>query len=272
MKYIDMHIHTTASDGELSPVEIIDYALSKGLAGVAITDHDTIAGLEAAICYGRKKGMLVIPGIELSTEYKDEEIHILGYGIDYSNPELLNTLEILHNERTIRAEKIIRRLNDNGFKIDFQEIRDIAQEGVIGRPHIARGLISKGYIETVQEAFEKYLNKGCPAYVPRYKLSPFDAVDLIKGAGGIAVMAHPGLVKNSALVEELIGHGIDGIEVYHPDHSQEKSKAFLALTVKYGLLVTAGSDFHSIPRATEARSDLGEVKIAIDAIKAFIIE
>lgn len=270
MKYIDMHVHTTASDGKLSPQEIIDYAKSKGLAGVGITDHDTIAGLEAAISYGNKKGMIVIPGIELSTEYKDEEIHILGYRIDCSNKELLNTLKILHNERSIRAEKIIQRLNDIGFKINFEDIREISQEGVIGRPHIARALINKGYLRTVQEAFDKYLNKGCPAYVPRYKLSPFDAVDLLKRAGGIAVIAHPGLIKNRPLVKELIDYGVDGIEVYHPEHSREESRLLLELAVIHGRLVTGGSDFHSPPSTAEARSDLGAVKIALEELKAFI--
>jgi len=270
MDFIDMHVHTTASDGQLSPVEVVDYAISKGLSGVAITDHDTINGLQDAISYGKLKGVIIIPGIELSTEYEGEEIHILGYKIDYANQELLETLNILKNERSHRAKKIIDKLQGLGMKITFQEVQAIAREGVIGRPHIAKILVGRGYVQTVQEAFEGYLNKGCPAYVPRYKLSPFDAVDLIKKAGGITVMAHPGLVNKPGLVEELIKHGIDGIEVFHPDHNNEQIKSFEELARKNRLYITAGSDFHHPPYDLENRSDLGDVKISTREVKALL--
>ena len=270
MDFIDMHVHTTASDGQLSPVEVVDYAISKGLSGVAITDHDTITGLQDAISYGKLKGVIIIPGIELSTEFEGEEVHILGYKIDYANQELLETLNILRDERAHRAQKIIHKLQGLGMKISFQEVQAIAKEGVIGRPHIAKILIKKGYVKTVQEAFEKYLNKGCSAYVPRYKLSPFDAVDLIKKAGGITVMAHPGLVKKLGLVEELIKHGIDGIEVSHPDHNNEQNKSFESLASDNQLYITAGSDFHHPPYELENRSDLGDVKISAGDVKDFL--
>ena len=270
MDFIDMHVHTTASDGQLSPTEVVDYALSKGLCGVAITDHDTIMGLEDAIAYGKLKGVIIIPGIELSTEFEDEEIHILGYQIDYSNKELLDILKILRDERSHRAIKIIDLLQGLNLDVSFKEVQEIAQEGVIGRPHIAKLMVDKGYVETIHEAFDKYLNKGCPAYVPRYKLSPFEAVDLLKRAGGITVMAHPGLVQRLNLVDDLIKHGIDGIEAYHPDHDSEQNKKFQEMASRHHLLITAGSDFHHPPMALEKRSDLGDVKISLGDIKEFL--
>lgn len=269
MKYIDMHVHTTASDGGLTPMEVVDYAIKKELAGIAITDHDTIDGLQEAIEYGNSKGLAVIAGVELSTEYGDEEIHILGYRIDITNRKLTDTLAILKNERSIRAAKIIERLRELYINITLDEVRAIAKEGVLGRPHVGQILIEKGIVKSIGEAFEKYLGKGCPAFVPRYKISPFEAIDLIKRAGGIAIMAHPGLVKGLNIMEDLISYGIDGIEAFHPDHTEEECCFFEKVARQNNLYVTGGSDFHHPPKTSVERSDLGEKSVDIEEVIEF---
>ncbi len=271
MKYIDMHIHTTASDGVLTPKEVVDYAIARELNGIAITDHDTVDGIEEAITYGSsKEDFIVIPGIELSTDYLGEEVHILGYMIDYKNQEFLKLLDILKNERTHRAEKIIEKLNDIGLEITFKEVKDVAGEGNIGRPHIAKVMVSKGYIESVKQAFDKYLNKGCPAFVPRYKITPFEAINEIKKYGGFSVVAHPGLITNETL-KRLINEGIEGIEVFHPDNSVDKYDYYLNLTEKHNLFITGGSDFHHPPMTDNHHGDMGAIRVPTTYIEKMLV-
>lgn len=244
----DLHIHTKASDGILSPEEVIDNSINMGLAGISITDHDTVASLKVAENYLKeiKTNLKFIPGIELNTDYKNSEVHILGYFIDYSNPSLLNKLIELRNSRYLRAEKMIERLRSMGFIIDFQMVTKIAGNDLIGRPHIAQALVDKGYVFSVKEAFDKYISKGRPAYIPRYKFLPSEAIDLIKNAGGIAVLAHPGLIKDNLIVEEILEMGIEGIEVYYPEHHPIQIDNYLKICREKNLLITGGSDFHGI--------------------------
>lgn len=267
MKYLDMHTHTTASDGILSPRELVNYAIEKGLSGLAITDHDTVGGLEEAINYAnRYEEFLIIPGIELSTELFDEEVHILGYNIDYKAIELLNILKKIQNQRLNRGKRIIKKLQSLGISISYEELLNTFQEGVVGRPHIARIMVNKGYVKTVEEAFDKYLNKGCPAYVARYKLKPYEAIDLIRKVKGLAVLAHPGLIKRKGIINDIISYGIDGIEVYHPEHDEGVSKELLSMAQAQGMIITAGSDFHSPPITDSRHGDLGSEKMPIEYV------
>lgn len=254
----DLHIHTIASDGILSPEEVIDTSINMGLSGIAITDHDTVASLKIAEDYLKdmKNNFKFIPGIELNTDYKNSEVHILGYFIDYNNQPLLDKLIDLRNSRYKRAEKMIEKLRSMGFLIDFQMVKKLSGNDLIGRPHIAQALVDKGYVFSVKEAFDKYISKGRPAYIPRYKFSPNEAINLIKKAGGIAVLAHPGLIKNNLIVKEIIEMGIEGIEVYYPEHHPIQIDNYLKICEEKNLLITGGSDFHGIGSG-DNRSRLG---------------
>ena len=271
MNYVDMHTHTTASDGTFTPRELIDYTLKKNLRGIAITDHDTVNGIDEALTYCNKSwGLLIIAGIELSTELLNEEVHILGYDINHKAKALLDVLSLIQNERVNRAMKIIKKLQNLGIAITYDEVLKISKEGVIGRPHIAKVLLKKGYVKTIEESFIRYLNKGCPAYVSRFKLTPCEAIELIKGVGGVAVLAHPGLIKNKSIVDVIIEKGIDGIEVYHSEHKKVDNERFLLIAKEHNLIVTAGSDFHSPPIDDNRHGDLGSEKISIESIQPFI--
>ncbi|HYE83928.1 MAG TPA: PHP domain-containing protein [Clostridia bacterium] len=246
MQKADLHIHTTASDGLLSPDEVVLWAKVKRLAAIGITDHDTINGIDQALEASAKYVVEVIPGIELSTLFEEEEIHILGYYIDYKAPWLLDILKKIQNSRYERAERIVNKLNNLGVNITLKQVRDIAEKGAIGRPHIARAMISKGYINNIKDAFNGYIGKDCPAYVERYKLSCSEAIDLIKKLGGISVLAHPGLIRNKSNIGRIIDLGLDGIEVYHSKHDDETVRNSLAIAASRSLLITGGSDCHGM--------------------------
>ncbi|NLK35873.1 MAG: PHP domain-containing protein [Gracilibacteraceae bacterium] len=242
----DLHIHTTASDGFLSPEEVVRWAGIKRLAAIGITDHDTVKGISPAKKAALRFGVEVIPGIELSTIFEDEEIHILGYYIDYKTRWFTDILEKIQNSRYERAGKIVDKLNDMGIDITLEQVKGIADEGSMGRPHIARAMIDKGYISNIREAFSEYIGKDRPAYVERYKLSSGEAIDMIKRLGGISVLAHPGLINNKTNIEKIIDLGIDGIEVYHTKHDDETVRNSLAIAHSRKLLITGGSDCHGI--------------------------
>ncbi len=241
----DLHIHTTASDGVFSPSYIVDCAVKKGLKAIAITDHDTTLGIKKAIERSNKyENFIVIPGIELSSDYEGQEVHILGYFIDEQNKQLINVTRELRESRLMRSEKIILKLCEIGINISLKEVKEISDEGYIGRPHIARVLVDKGYVESVEEAFEKYIGKDKPAYVNRYKLSLKNSIDLIHKSGGVAVLAHPGILDKDLNIIKLIDIGLDGIEVIHPTHNEEIIKKFYEITRRYNLISTGGSDYH----------------------------
>jgi predicted metal-dependent phosphoesterase TrpH len=246
MRRADLHVHTTASDGLLSPEEVVKWAGIKRLAAVGITDHDTVNGIAPAMEASRVYGVEVVPGIELSTIYEDEEIHILGYYIDYKAEWFLDTLKRIQNSRFERASHIVEKLNAMNIDITLEQVMDIADNGAIGRPHIARAMIDKGYISNIKEAFKDYIGKGCPAYVERYKLTSGEAIDMIKRLGGAAVLAHPGLIKNKANIGKIVNLGIDGIEVYHTKHDDETVRGSLSIANSRSLLITGGSDCHGI--------------------------
>jgi predicted metal-dependent phosphoesterase TrpH len=255
----DLHIHTTASDGRLTSERILTHAIEAGLSYISITDHDTVNGLlELYEKREHKTDMIcIIPGIELSTDLPENEVHILGYNIDIYNFELRNQLDILVTHRHERTKRIIHKLYQLGYTIDYLRVMELAQHATaIGRPHIARALIDKGYFSTISDVFITLLDKNGPAYVPHYKLTPLQVIALIKKAGGVPVVAHPGLIGNDGIVLDLINIGILGLEVYHPKHNTLQTQKYLDLASQYQLLVTGGSDFHAIPTRFPGRLGL----------------
>ncbi|MDQ0059564.1 PHP domain-containing protein [Paenibacillus harenae] len=251
----DLHTHTTASDGLHSPTDIVQFAKAAGLSAVAITDHDTIAGVAEAIVAGERIGVRVVPGVEVSTVAGGQDIHILGYFTDGSDKQWLARLASLRDVRNHRNDMIVSRLNELGVSITMDDVREAARSKQaasdssekafsIGRPHIAEVLIRQGVVSTMSEAFDKYLASGAAAYVNPPRLTPFEAVDWIHEAGGTSVIAHPGLYGDDELVEAIAKHGANGIEVFHSDHGAEEESRYAELAAKYGLIVTGGSDFH----------------------------
>ncbi|NPE07687.1 MAG: PHP domain-containing protein [Asgard group archaeon] len=247
--FIDLHLHTTASDGTFSPNQVVKIALELKLKAIAITDHDTVGGIKEALEVAENEPIEVIPGIEFSTEINSVSIHIVGLFVDYHNKELLKLTHEIQNAREIRAKKIIEKINslDIGPKIDFNDVKNIAS-GFIGRPHIAEVMIAKGIILTIDEAFEKYLNRGKPAYIPRYKLTPIEAVSFLNNIGAIPILAHPCHISEKIelerLIQELKEAGLVGLEIYYPAHSHEDIDKLQALAKKYDLLESGGSDCH----------------------------
>jgi len=246
----DLHTHTTASDGTLTPGELVRLAKEMGLQGVAITDHDTVAGLEEGLAWGRACAVEVIPGIEISTDFEGHEVHLLGYFIDWKAAGLAQALQGMTEQRASRIEKMLFRLSELGFPLDPGEVQRLAGTGVIGRPHLAVAMVNAGYVSSVQEAFARFLAKGAPAYVPRQKIALAGAVRLVQEAGGIPVLAHPGLLKDPALVERIIPCGILGLEVDYPEHTPAQKENLRELCRVHGLIPTGGSDFHGSIKAT----------------------
>lgn len=239
----DLHIHTIYSDGLLKPKQVVEKAFGLGLKVIAITDHDTVDGVLPAINEAKKyPGLEIIPGIELSTDLNGEEIHILGYYLDYNDSYLRTKLMSFQKNRRKRVERIILKLKNMGIDISIEDIK--SQGSSLGRPHVALALMEKGHANSIREAFENYLSTGKPAYVPKEKLTPFSAISLIKQNKGIPVIAHPGLLENQGVINELINYGIMGIEVKHKDHSQAQIAYYIKLALDNNLLLTGGSDTH----------------------------
>lgn len=254
----DLHVHTTASDGLLAPGDVLNMASDIGLRGIAITDHDTVAGLQEARSHLSTSGLDLqfIPGIEMNTEVEETEVHILGYFINDKHHPLLVRLEQIKEARMDRAQKMVHRLKSMGMSIQFEQVEKLARGDLIGRPHVAQALMEKGYVFSLKEAFDKYIGKGRPAYVPRYKFLPDEAIHMVQQAGGIPVLAHPGLIKDQSLIKQALAMGIKGLEVYYPEHTPEQVNKYLQLSRDHDLLITGGSDFHG-SGSDQSRSRLG---------------
>jgi predicted metal-dependent phosphoesterase TrpH len=245
---VDLHLHSSASDGVLSPAGVVDRAAELGLTVISLTDHDNVDGIAPALKAAKKyPSLVVIPGIEINTDTSTGEVHILGYYIDHTNPEFLTALKKMRDSRMIRAQKIIEKLSALGMPIEWERVKELSGDGSVGRPHIARALLEKGYIETIKEAFSKYIGFRGPAYVPREKITPAEAIEMITGAEGLAVLAHPlGIPNLDTLLKKLVKAGLIGLEVYYKDYSSEDRESLAGLADRYGLIVTGGTDYHGL--------------------------
>ncbi len=257
----DLHVHTYYSDGLLSPEAVVAKAAENKLATMAITDHDIVAGIDPAAAEGAVKDVKIIPGIELTAESNDAEIHILGYFLDYHNAALLEVLQKIQQDREERIGKIVNNLKAVGVHLETEAILESSKPGTVGRPHVARMLIAKGYAQDFKEAFMKFLVKGQPGYVPHYRLDPVEAVRLIRSCKGAAVFAHPALSKSDALIPTLVEAGMAGLEAFHASHNFYTEQKYVKLAEQYNLVVTGGTDFHGggglneMPLGTKFTSD-----------------
>ncbi|QMV40275.1 PHP domain-containing protein [Cohnella cholangitidis] len=258
----DLHTHTTASDGMFRPAENVRLAKEAGLSALAITDHDTIAGVEEALAAGREYGITVIPGMELSTSADGKDIHILGYGISTEDSVLLSRLQAQRNVRNRRNEEILNKLAELNMHVSLEELEAAAgksrlEDGSIGRPHIAQVLVDKGYVADKREAFERLLGEGKPAYASLTRIAPTEAIRWIHEAGGIAIIAHPGLYGDDDLVLTLLDSGADGLEAFHSDHDERMEQRYAEWAENRGKLVTGGSDFHGVKDGVAFHGDIG---------------
>jgi 3',5'-nucleoside bisphosphate phosphatase len=242
--WADLHVHTVFSDGILTPEEVVRTAKAKGLAAVGIVDHDTIAGLEDAKEAGLVHGIEILPGVELSSQYEGRDIHIIGYGFDLDHINMLERLALFREKRHTRASKMVQNLNRIGVNITIEEIEDKAKSGSLGRPHMAEVLMEKGYVETFQEAFWRYLGYGSEAYEEKYKMNPAEAIRMIAEAGGLSFLAHPGPGVTDAVLLDLVKSGLDGIEIIHPKLTQSRTEHLQTVARRHKLLVCGGSDCH----------------------------
>ncbi len=261
---VDLHTHTTHSDGFHSPEELINKAKTLGLRAISITDHDSISAFSEAYSIGRKIGIEVIPGVELSTDIGESEVHILGYLFDVKNKDLKRYLKFFRDERYKRACRIIDKLNSLGFTLSIEEIKLASKNSAIGRPHIAKLLHEKGYVKSYLEAFNKYLGNGCPAFEKKVHLSPQSAFKIINDAGGLAFIAHPGNMPE-ALLKDLIDAGVDGIEVFHPSHTPNKVNFYKGVVNEFFLLSSGGSDYHGGKR--EDDKNFGKIYVPYEILE-----
>jgi len=261
----DLHTHTTFSDGACSPEELIKKAVSAGIEILSVTDHDNIKGFKPAYEAGKKFGVDVIPGVEISSEISNREIHILGYFFDPDNPELERYLNFFREERIKRASRIVHKLNNLGFDIHINEVLDKAANSSVGRPHIAQVMLEKGIVNSYYEAFNKYIGNGMPAFEKKVHVSPESAFKIIADAGGLSFVAHPGNIPEH-LLKELIEAGMDGIEVVHPSHNKLQQKFYKGIVNSYFLLSSGGSDYHGGKREDE--NNLGQFYTTASAVEA----
>jgi predicted metal-dependent phosphoesterase TrpH len=279
---IDLHIHTTASDGTFTPEQVISHAHQLKLKAIAITDHDTVAGSKEALRNGIPPSLGFLTGVEISSTPPpfypaSGSFHLLGYSIRLDDPELNRTLEKLQQARKNRNPAIISRLNELGISITLDEVRKEAGEGQLGRPHIAQLMVKKRVVASIDAAFDQFLGTGKPAYVDKQRIECFKAIEIILAAGGVPVLAHPGLLdfKEENQLEELIGRlkkaGIQGVEVYYSGHTPDQTRLFAELAKRHDLLMTGGSDFHgAIQPEIEMGSGQGDLIVPFELFEKLI--
>lgn len=243
-KFADLHLHTHFSDGTFTPQELILEACKRNLCAISIVDHDTVGGVGVSLEIGKSVNLEVLPGIELTAEYDCLEAHILGYLIDYKNKELLEELERLKENRVERIYKITDKLKGLGVELSPESVFKIATQGTVGRLHVARAMVKEGLLDSIAEAFRKYIGDKGPAYVCGFRFSVKQAIKLIRKAGGIPVLAHPYIIARDESIPEFVGYGLMGLEAYYPEHTQSMTNFYLGLAEKFNLLVTGGSDCH----------------------------
>jgi predicted metal-dependent phosphoesterase TrpH len=257
---IDLHIHTTASDGSLTPSQLVREAAAADLRVISIADHDTTSGVAEALEAQASVDIVVVPGVEISASHPSGEAHILGYWMDYDDPGFQAFLEKPRSSRTSRIIEMCKRLTEMGLSVRPEEVfEEKGGKGAVGRPHLAKVLLAKGYVRDLEEAFQRYLSKGCPAYVKRIKNSTADTIAVIHRFGGISAIAHPGLLKEPRLIDGLIREGAMGIEVLCHEHDSASVERFSELADRHGLLKTGGSDYHGDMMDKPFR--LGDLKV-----------
>jgi 3',5'-nucleoside bisphosphate phosphatase len=256
-RYVDLHTHSTASDGAFPPASVVEHAQRAGLGAIALTDHDTVGGVAEARAAGERLGVRVVAGVELSAFDNGRELHVLGLHLDRTEA-MEHDLVTFRDTRRTRAEEIVQRLNRVGVPVTVDAVLAEAGEGAIGRPHVARAIIAGGWVRDQREAFDRYLGAGRPAFVDKYRLAIRDAIEMVHRAGGVAVLAHPGQDGTRARVEALAAMGMDGLEVRHPSHSAEDVARLTALADFFGLVPSGGSDWHG---ATEGPRTIGNQRV-----------
>ena len=264
--FVDLHLHTTASDGAFSPAQIVQMALEAGLRAVAITDHDTMDGVEEAVAAAAGTGLTVIPGVEISSDLPQGEAHILGYYLGAQNPDLVQLLATLRKARWDRAQRMVEKLGVLGMPVSWDRVAAIANGGAVGRPHVARALMEAGHVSSVQDAFAFYIGREGPAYVDRYKLMPVEVTQAVVRWGGLPVLAHPSFVTDlTALLPRLVSAGLVGLEAYYTGYPPEVTASLLRLARANGLVGTGGSDFHG--RSVVAGAVLGSVGVPYSVVE-----
>ncbi len=258
MKFADLHLHTVFSDGTYTPEELIRAASKAGLSVISVVDHDTVLGLSATeeACLGA--GIELVPGIELTAEFQGLEIHILGYFIDYKDPVFLKKLDFLKKNRVERIHRITDKLKALGKTLEPQDVFALAEKGTVGRLHVARAMLKKGLIGSIQEAFQLYIGDKCPAYVLGFRFSPQEIIELVRKAGGVPVLAHPYSLGKDDLIAKFVDYGLMGIEAYYSEHTAAMTKKYLEIAKSHNLLVTGGSDCHG---AAKPEVKIGSIKI-----------
>ena len=261
---IDLHIHSFFSDGTCSPAELIQLAQKNSLSAISITDHDTVAGIPDALLASEASGVEVISGVELSVVCNDQHFHLLGYFFNHQDKELNEKLHVLQSARDKRNKEIVYKLNSLGIDINEEEIKKISGTGQTGRPHIAKALCQKGVVANFDEAFDRYLKKGASAYVSRFVFSAEEAIDMLKKAGGLTILAHPAQIAPSfaekqALISRLVDLGLDGLEVYYPTHTAKIRKSLKKIAKRYDMVISGGSDYHGNVRPGTGLAGHGNV-------------
>jgi predicted metal-dependent phosphoesterase TrpH len=272
MKFADLHLHTNFSDGTFTPEQLVLEAQKNGLACIALTDHDTVAGCARAAAACDQVAMEFIPGTELTAEHDDTEVHVLGYFLDTQNPTLLAEIAKFQAVRKRRIHEMVARINELGVPLKAEMVFALANCESPGRPHVARTLVKAGLARNLDEAFERFLKKGRPAWVPKSKMSAREGVDLIHQAGGLAVMAHPGLNRTDDIIPALVDAGLDGIECFHTKHSTTMAERYLEIADRFHLLVTGGSDCHGF---SKVKPLIGTVRLPyehVEKLKARVAE
>jgi predicted metal-dependent phosphoesterase TrpH len=271
MSLVDLHIHTTFSDGLYTPTQLCQQALQAGIKIIGFTDHDSLNGIEEGLQAAAKLGIKLIPGVELGSQQEGGSVHILGYGVRRDYEPLLEKMQWLRHAREARLEKILAKLKEHNIEVEVTECDPLNR--AVGRPHVAKAMVAKGYVQGVQEAFDKYLGRGKSCYVPQPKLAPLEAVELIHAAGGLAVLAHPEEIHNRTLVADLYAHiPFDGIEVFHPSARESEVAGAFAywqdFALERHLFITGGSDFHGYQDRYPVH--LGDFEVQSDWVAAFL--
>jgi predicted metal-dependent phosphoesterase TrpH len=263
-EFVDLHVHTHYSDGTFSPEEVVQKAIQLNLKAVAITDHDCIDGIAPSIVSAENTGLEVIPGIEISAAKEDDEIHILGYFIDWHNSSLEGLLRKMQASRVERMRKMVRRLREEGLDVDIDKVLSSISTGAIGRLHLARVMHENGFVGDTKEAFDRYIGDGKPCHVRHERLDYKKAISAIIQAGGVPVLAHPGMMGRDEYIPDYIKAGLRGIEVYHSEHKMPTNNKYLKIAQENGLIVTGGSDCHGMKKG---RVLIGKVKVGYDVVE-----